>query len=191
MRSIFAPIASLVILLCFTLPSHGWWLFHHFHHPHVHHHGGYAGAYAAPYAAPLTLGFQLPGGFGVTTQFDLQRWYQMRHGQQGEDQHQQQPPKTPASITISSEVKEKVNAIDKSLGDKETGMVGNLNNLMAKINKSIEKKPALKKYLPESLQKDGAFQIIERPKVQTSGSGVSATTETKGITKTEKGPFDE
>jgi hypothetical protein len=58
---LLVSLASILAILVLAPQSQGWWLFHHPHHPHIHNRAMVAG----PVASPLTVGFQIPGGYGI------------------------------------------------------------------------------------------------------------------------------
>ena len=122
MRRLSVPILSLAVTLCFTAPSHGWWLFHRAHS----HRGGYA---AQPVAAPLTVGVQLPGGIGLNLTPDGSI---LQHLQQAMQNRQGQQPAAPGKVTVSSDVAATIDRI----GTKSAMAADKLNALILSINKS-------------------------------------------------------
>jgi hypothetical protein len=156
MRSLIVPAGSLLALLAFSVPSHGW-IFHR----HVHRH---VVAYGQPMAQPLTLGFQLPGGVHLNTQFDGSILQRLRSG--GQDQRQ--PAQQPARLTVDPDVRDSINRIET-----------NVNGALTKLNK-------LTNEMNKRLAKDQQFPeiIAERP-TKTEGGGAKSILGTK-----KEGPGD-
>jgi hypothetical protein len=119
MRRMLVPVLSLVMLMCLTVPSQGWWLFHH---PHGHHvlHGRHV---AQPVAVPLTVGFQLPGGIGINLTPDGSILDRLR----------QQRPET-EKVTINSDV---TGTIDR-ISTKTTNAADKLDALVQAINSGLD-----------------------------------------------------
>jgi hypothetical protein len=178
MRQLMGLAAAAAVVLCLAAPSHAWF----FHHHHFGHHTAAYGQMQMVPAAPLNLGFQLPGGFGVTTNVDLQQLIQKVLDLHTTQQAQKTPTPAPA-VTLSADVKKKINDIDTAIGDKTNGFVGDLNKLTQRINNRVKNLSAddQKKQLPNTLQD------IERPQATTS-SGVATGTSLGGNSETIKGP---